>query len=315
MRRPGPNGYLVRMFPKRIVKGRVVLVTGASAGIGRSVAARLATAGATVVTSARDGTRLRTAARYLPGTVDPVECDLTDQRQRREMIDYVVARHGRLDALVNNAGLGHVGLFGDIDQNSLREIVELNVIAVADLTRLTLPHIADRGGDVVMISSVAGWVPVPPLSLYSATKAAVNALVHALRREAPPGLRIHSINPGPVRTEWLLRAAGLRPSDDEGRRGCSFGTSPERVAEEVYRCLTGYRNRTVAVPRWFGAARLAGLPPLSNALDLALAPVAPLLARWARHYQDSLVTRARREQHGDLDDTTSTLPTSTTPRN
>jgi short-subunit dehydrogenase len=176
--------------------------------------------------------------------------------------------------------------------------VDLNVVAVADLTRLALPHLAVDGGDVVMISSVAGWVPVPPLSLYSVTKAAVDGLVHALRREAPAGLRVHSVNPGPVRTEWLLRAAGLRPSADEGRRGHTFGSSPEQVAEEVYRCLTGYRHRTVTVPRWLGPARLAGLPPLSNALDLVLAPVAPLVVKWARRYQDTLVDRA----HGNAEE-------------
>lgn len=195
-----------------------------------------------------------------------------------------------------------MGLLRDMDAISIQEVVEVNVIAVTDLTRLALPHLADRGGDVVMISSIAGWVPIPPLSLYSATKAAVDGLVHALRRESPPGLRIHSVNPGPIRTEWLLRTAGHQPSDDEGRRGRSFGSDPDRVAEEVHRCLTGYRHRTVTVPRWLGPARLAGMPPLSNALDLALAPVAPLLARWARHYRESLITpvsqwTARRRQH------------------
>ena len=196
-----------------------MLVTGGSAGIGHSIAARLAAAGATVVTCARDGPRLRTAAGRLPGRVDPVTCDLTDHRQRRELVDQVVARHGRLDALVNNAGKGRVGLLYDMDASSIQEVVEVNVIAVTDLTRLALPHLADRGGDVVMISSIAGWVPIPPLSLYSATKAAVDGLVHALRRESPPGLRIHSVNPRPIRTEWLLRAAGHQPIDDEGRRG------------------------------------------------------------------------------------------------
>lgn len=282
------------MFPRRSVEGRVVLVTGASAGIGHAVAARLAAAGATVVTCARDGARLREAARRLPGTVDPFPCDLTDAQQRSELVEQVVERHGRLDALVENAGQGRVGLLTDEDADSVQKLVELNVIAVTDLTRLALPHLAHRGGDVVMISSLAAWVPIPPLTLYSTTKAAVDGLVHALRREAPPGLRVHSVNPGAVRTEWLLRAAGLRPSDDEGSRGHSFGSGPERVAEEVHRCLTAYRHRTVSVPRWLGApARLAGVPPVSNLLDLAMAPVAPLLAQRATRYRDTLIARAR----------------------
>ena len=282
------------MFPRRSVAGRVVLVTGASAGIGHAVAARLAAAGATVVICARDGARLRDAARRLPGTVDALPCDLTDAQQRSELVEQVVDRHGGLDVLVENAGQGRVGLLTDEDADSVQKLVELNVIAVTDLTRLALPHLADRGGDVVMISSLAAWVPIPPLTVYSTTKAAVDGLVHALRREAPPGLRVHSVNPGPVRTEWLLRAAGMRPSDDEGSRGHTFGSSPERVAEEVHRCLTGYRHRTVSVPRWLGGpARLAGVPPVSNVLDLVMAPVAPLLARWVTRYRDNLVARAR----------------------
>jgi short-subunit dehydrogenase len=164
-----------------------------------------------------------------------------------------------------------VGLLRDLDARTIQELVEVNVIAVTDLTRLALPHLADQRGDVVMISSIAGWVPIPPLSLYSVTKTAVDGLVHALRRESPSGLRIHSINPGPIRTEWLLRAAGHQPSDDEGRRGHSFSSNPDHVAQEVHRCLTGYRHRTVTVPRWLGPTRLAAMPPLSNALDLALA--------------------------------------------
>src|SRR4051794_30032393 len=125
----------MRMFPRRSVEGRVVLVTGGSAGIGRSTAARLAAAGATVGTCGRDGVRLRTAVRRLPGTVEPVACDLTDPRQRRELIDHVLERHGRLDALVNNAGQGRVGLLTDLSADSVQDVVTLNVIAVADLTR------------------------------------------------------------------------------------------------------------------------------------------------------------------------------------
>jgi short-subunit dehydrogenase len=195
-----------------------------------------------------------------------------------------------------------VGLLTDLDAEAVHDVVDLNVVAVADLTRLVLPHLARGGGDVVMVSSLAGWVPVPPLSLYSATKAAVDGLVHGLRREAPRGVRVHSVNPGPVRTEWLLRAAGVRPTDDEGWRGRSFGVRPEQVAKEVHLCLTGHWHRTATVPRWLAPARLAALAPVGAALDIALAPVAPLLARWVRHYRDVLVARAHGERPaGDHD--------------
>ncbi|MCT2583125.1 SDR family NAD(P)-dependent oxidoreductase [Actinophytocola gossypii] len=284
------------MFTKRTVRDRVVLVTGGTAGIGAAVVTRLLAEGATVVTCARDETRLRAAG------VHAVPCDLTDPRQRGELVDHVVERYGRLDALVNNAGQGRVGLFTQLDTEAVQAMVDLNVVAVADLTRRALPHLADRRGDVVMISSLAGVVPVPPLAMYSATKAAVDGLVHGLRREVPHGVRIHTVEPGPVRTEWLLRAGGLRPTAEEGRRGRSFGAGPDQVADEVYRCLTGHGHRTVAVPRWLGPARLAAVPPFSVVLDLALAPVAPLVARWTRRYQSELVSRARGEQQHHVED-------------
>ncbi len=279
------------------VQGRVVVVTGGSAGIGLAVAGRLAGAGARVVTCARDEDRLRAAARRLPGDVWPVACDVADPRQRTELVERVVERYGGLDALVNNAGQGQVGLLTEMAAREVHDLFDVNVVAVADLTRLVVPHLAARGGDVVMVASLGGWVPVPPLSLYCATKAAVDGLVHAVRREAPRGVRVHTVNPGPVRTEWLLRAAGLRPTDDEGRRGHTFGVPPERVADEVARCLTASRHRTVTVPRWLGLGRLAGVPPLANVLDVAMAPAAPRLSRWARSYRERLVARARGERH------------------
>jgi NADP-dependent 3-hydroxy acid dehydrogenase YdfG len=287
------------MFPRRSVRDRVVLVTGGSAGIGRAVAAQLASAGATVVTCARDEDRLRAAAEPWPGHIEPIPCDLTDPRQREELVAQVVERHGRLDALVNNAGQGRVGLLTDLDADAIHDMVDLNVTAVADLTRLVLPHLAARGGDVVMISSLAGPVPVPPLSMYSVTKAAVDGLVHALRRETPADVRVHNVNPAPVRTEWLLRAAHPHPTDDEGRRGHSFGVRPERVADAVHRCLTGRYQSTRTVPRWLAPARLAAVPPLREAVNVVLTPVAPLLARWAGRYRDRLVERA----HADRPDT------------
>jgi NAD(P)-dependent dehydrogenase (short-subunit alcohol dehydrogenase family) len=276
---------------ERELRDTVVLVTGGTSGIGRACAARLARRGARVVTCARDAERLRRVIADMPGDVHGMACDLTDAGDRAKLVEAVIARHGRIDALVNNAGQGRVGLLTDLDATGIEEVVAVNVVAVADLTRLVLPHLQARGGDVVMMSSAAAWAPLPPLSLYSASKAGLDGLVVALRREVPRGVRVHSVNPGPVSTEWLARASGVRPGEDDGPRKVSFGVPPEWVAEQVEKCLTASRHRTAAVPRVLGVARLSRVPPIGRLLDVVLAPLAPAVVRWTRDYAQRVADR------------------------
>ncbi|MGX7827980.1 SDR family oxidoreductase [Actinokineospora sp. 24-640] len=271
----------------RSLRDRVVLVTGGSAGLGEATARLLSERGARVVICGRDQRRLDAALDRMPG-VDGVRCDVTRATDRDGLVDAVLDRWGRLDALVNNAGHGQVGRLDDLDPAEIDDIVAVNFTAVAQLTRLALPHLRERGGDIVMISSLVGAVPIPPLSLYSATKAGVDGLVTALRRETPHGVRVHAICPGPMRTEWLVRAVQDRPTNAEAPHRLSAGFPPDRVADQVARCLTAHHSRTVSVPRWWAPARLATLPPISRALDLTLAPLAPWLVKFARRYGQSL---------------------------
>ncbi|MGY1828367.1 SDR family NAD(P)-dependent oxidoreductase [Blastococcus sp. SYSU DS0541] len=255
---------------------RVVLVTGGSAGIGRSTVARLAGDGARVVTCARDGERLREAVAGLPG-VTTAEADVADAADRAALVDRVLAEHGRLDAVVNNAGLGWAGLVEDTPGEVVEGIVATNLTAVVDLTRLALPHLlrsaAERGrADVVTVSSVAAWSQVPPLTVYSATKAGVHGFVTGLRREVTTrGIRVHTVNPFFVQTEWLARGHGHAPESDGDARGrLSRGISPDRVADRVAECLVSDRGRTIAVPRWSGLARLGEMAPVNRVLDRVL---------------------------------------------
>ncbi|WP_219414083.1 SDR family oxidoreductase [Pseudonocardia nigra] len=275
----------------RELRGRVVLLTGGTSGIGRVATARLARRGACVVTCARDAERLRTVVAGLPGEVHGVACDLVDADDREQLVQTVIDRHGRLDALVNNAGVGRVGPLMDLDAASIEQMVTVNLTAVADLTRLALPHLRRAGGDIVMLSSAAAWAPIPPLALYSATKAGVDGLVTALRREVPRDVRIHSVNPGPVRTEWLARAFGARPDEDDSERKLSFGVPPEWVAVQIEKCLTAYHSRSAAVPHLLGLARLTRVPPVGRVLDALIAPLAPSLARRTREYGRRIANR------------------------
>lgn len=266
---------------------RVVLVTGGSAGIGRSTVRRLAGEGFRVVTCARNGERLDEAVEGLPG-VSGVVADVADAADRSRLVDHVVDEHGRLDAVVLNAGLGWAGLLEDMPGEAVEGIVAVNLTGAIELTRLALPHLlATAGGrgraDVVAVSSVAAWAQVPPLTVYSATKAGVHGFVTGLRREVTArGVRVHTVNPFFVETEWLARGHGHAPTSDADAAGrLSRGIAPDRVAEQIVRCLGARGSRTVAVPRWAGLARLGELPPVGRALDRVLSSRADGIRRMA----------------------------------
>jgi NADP-dependent 3-hydroxy acid dehydrogenase YdfG len=272
----------------RSLRGRVVVVTGASSGIGRAVATTLHRQGAQLVLGARGADRLAAVERSLPG-VAVVAGDVQERATRERLVGTALDRHGRIDALVNNAGVGWLGLVEDMPADALDNLVATNVTAVLDLTRLVLPHLLEaRDGDIVMMSSIAAWSSVPPLTVYCATKHAVNGLTKGLRREVTArGVRVHSVNPGPVSTEWLARSEGYAPAEGEdGQRRRSRGVPPALVAHHVRRCLTAGHSRTVAVPRLAGLARLGDMAPVNRVLDRLLSVNAEGLGRWGARQAD-----------------------------
>ncbi len=252
----------------RSVQGKVVVLTGASAGIGRDTAVRLARHGATVIGAARDLARLERLATAAPGVV-PVRCDVAEADDRERLVAYALDRYGRVDALVNNAGLGWEGLLEDMPRERLEYLYAVNVVGLIDLCRLVLPSMLAEGrGDIVNVSSMAGHVTTPPFSVYSSTKSAVNGFTDALRREVRGrGVRVHLVLPGPIETEWLPRSQGYEPlpGSDENRFG---GFPPEWVAAAIERCLTRPGVRVAAVPRALGAGRLVHLAGVRQVLDV-----------------------------------------------
>ena len=269
------------------LRDRVVLVTGGSAGIGRSTVVRLAAAGARVVTCARHGDRLAEAVGGLPG-VHATVADVADVGDRAALLDRVLEEHGRLDAVVHNAGLGWAGLLEDMPGEAVEGLVALNLTGVMELTRLALPSLlrsAEQRGraDVVIVSSAAAWSQVPPLTVYSATKAGVQGFARGLRREVTArGVRVHTVNPFFVETEWLARGHGHPPGSDEDAHGrLSRGISPDRVADRIGDLLRSPRSRTVTVPRWAGLARLGEAPPVGRLLDRVLSGKADRIRRVA----------------------------------
>ena len=279
----------------RSIEGRVVLVTGATAGIGRLTAERLADAGATVVGCARDELRLREVGSRRRD-LDLRLCDVTDPDQRADLVAGVLADHGRIDVLVNNAGLGWQGLVEQMEPDDVDRLYATNVLAPVDLTRRVLPEMLARGdGDVVMTSSGAAFVSVPPLTVYCSTKYAIDGFVEGLRREVwTRGVRVHSVNPGPVRTEWLARSTGYQPAEADGRHRLSRGVPAEWVAAAVHRSLTRPWSRTVSVPRVVGLGRLLAVQPLRAVVDVGTGVSARRLARFGQEVADRRTPEERR---------------------
>lgn len=191
-----------------LLTGQVVIVTGASSGIGEATARRLAAGGARVVLFARRQDRLDALARELdPGgaNVLGVAGDITRDPDRRRLVDAARAKFGRVDALVNNAGYGTRGPLETTPVDAIRRNYETNVFALVALTQLVLPEMRARGdGCIVNIGSVAGRIARPLSSIYDSTKHALEALTDGLRGELQPfGVRVSLIRPGYIVTEFV----------------------------------------------------------------------------------------------------------------
>lgn len=267
----------------RDLTGRVVVITGGTAGIGRATALRLARRGATVVACARHKDGLAQLQVEEPRIVAR-RCDVADDVDRERLVAQTLAEQGRIDVLVNNVGIGWSGRVADMSVEQIRRLVETNVVGTIDLTRLVLPHLVERGdGDVVFIASGASWFAAPPLTVYSATKYAVAGFAEGLRREvAAAGVRVHTIHPGLVRTEFTARAGGEVPGETAHRPAPGPGFPPEWVAAAIERSLTQPWRRTVAVPRVLGATRVVKLPPLQHVVDFVVSRNADRLIRAGR---------------------------------
>lgn len=178
---------------------RVVLITGASSGIGEATAVRLAAAGFTVYGAARRIDRIAA----LPGVI-PVAMDITDDAQVAAAVDRVISEQGRIDVLVNNAGYAQYGPVEDTTIDAARRQFDVNLFGLARLTQLVIPHMRDQGsGTIVNISSMGGRIYTPLGAWYHATKHALEGWSDCLRVELKPqGIDVVIVEPGSISTEF-----------------------------------------------------------------------------------------------------------------
>ncbi|MEV1330455.1 SDR family NAD(P)-dependent oxidoreductase [Micromonospora costi] len=184
------------------VEGNVALVTGASSGIGQATALALSKAGYRVAVGARRADRLRALTQDAPGEMLALDLDVTDRRSVQDAVAATVERFGGLDVLVNNAGVMLNGPILGADTTEWTRMVETNLLGSMYAVHASLPHLLERRGAVVQVSSTAGRTASAASGVYAATKFGITAFSEALRQEVTAqGVRVVVIEPGFVATE------------------------------------------------------------------------------------------------------------------
>ncbi|MEV6972011.1 oxidoreductase [Kitasatospora sp. NPDC093806] len=180
-------------------------VTGASRGLGAEITREALDRGHSVIATARDAAAVRKAFPHGPDGLLAVIADVTDPAQLAAAVETGLARFGRIDVVVNNAGYGLVGAIEETSDAAARALFDVNVFGVLNTLRATLPTLrAQRSGHVLNIGSVGGFATAPAIGLYGASKFAVEGISEALHGElAPLGVRVTIVEPGGFRTDFL----------------------------------------------------------------------------------------------------------------
>lgn len=210
----------------------VILITGASSGIGAAIARDAARLGHRLALTARRADRLEEVAgearlRGAPEVLT-ISADLADPSTPERLVRDVIGHFGGLDVLVNNAGFGLPDLFEAAGPGEIRRQIEVNYIAPVLLTRWALPHLLERGGMVINVGSAITSLATPAMGVYGSTKAALAYWNDALRRELRhKGLRVCLVEPGPVGTDFFNAVASLKASGDRDAFDAGVGRIDE----------------------------------------------------------------------------------------
>lgn len=230
---------------------RVAIVTGASAGIGRAAAIALAEAGYEVVGTSRDKSRIADR-----GGVTFVDLDVTSDASVADVVERVLERYGRIDLVVNNAGVGAAGAAEESSVGQTQGVFDTNVFGVIRMTKAVLPHMRSRGtGRIINISSVLGFVPAPYMASYAATKHAIEGWSESVDHEVREhGVRVLLVEPAYTKTSFeanAVRSDGPLPAYAEQREvfdrviatAMEGGDDPATVAKVVVAAATDAKPR------------------------------------------------------------------------
>lgn len=242
------------------LRDKVVIITGASSGFGRGAATLFAQEGAKVVLAARRLKRLQDLEKDIQdqgADALAISVDITQRGEIDAMVANVLENYDRIDILFNNAGFGRLDWLEDLDpERDIEAQIQVNLNGLIHVTRAVLPQmINQRGGHIINMSSIAGWLAAPTYTIYAASKYGVRGFTTALRREvAPFDIKVSGIYPGPASTEFSQRtrdgAKAKRP-----RWSNMFYIPSEAVSRRVIK-LAKHPRRKVILPWWFALLAL-----------------------------------------------------------
>lgn len=240
-----------KMKELRVLKNKIVMITGGSSGIGKDLALEAARRGAIVVVAARNKSKLDRVVHqcmmYSGRPAFAYKLDVTDPDQVDDVLTQVQHEVGNIDVLVNSAGLGDMTAVKDQSHQSMEKLVNVNLLALMYLSRCVARAMMNQGyGAIINIASLAGKLPTPNSAVYSATKAGVIQFSNVLRMEvADYGVQVLVVNPGPIDTHfWSTadpNASYLKHLPN------SMMISPVRLAEQIWNNV-GYKTREINVP-------------------------------------------------------------------
>jgi NAD(P)-dependent dehydrogenase (short-subunit alcohol dehydrogenase family) len=241
---------------------KVWLITGASSGLGRAIAEAAVAAGDVVVGAARRPEGLDDLVAAHPDQVEALRLDVSDVTAAEPAVRDVIARHGRIDVLVNNAGRTHVGAFEETTDAELRELFDVHVFGPAALTRAVLPSMRERrSGAIVQMSSMGGQMSFAGFSAYSGTKFALEGLSEGLADEVRDfGIKVLIVEPGSFRTALF----------DSSRAGVSADSGVYAGVSRTRETVAGGDGTQAGDPAKAAALVLAALEAEQTPLHLPL---------------------------------------------
>lgn len=237
------------------IDNSVVIITGASSGIGAATARAAAAAGARVVLAARREDRISALADELDGAI-AVRCDVTDQKQVAALVQVALDAFGRVDVLVNNAGQGLQATTEQISLDDFRGVLELNLVAPLALMQAVLPAMRRQGaGRIVNVSSGTTFADVPGTGGYVASKIALERLSAIARNELEgTGVTVSTMIPFATNTEFLSSIRAGRADAEAMTSGATFD-APEQVADAILELIVTGEARRGLVPVAYGGTR------------------------------------------------------------
>jgi len=233
-----------------MLKDKVVVITGASSGIGALAAKFLSEQGAIPVLVARSVEKLESVGAQLAGAHELIAMDVTQQEQVQQVIDHVIQRYGKIDVLLNNAGYGKFDSLLDMSVDDFSEMMNVNYLGTVRCTKAVLPYMLQRGeGHIVNVASMAAKIGTARSTSYTATKHAVYGFSNSLRQELRgTGITVSTVNPGPIDTPFFELAD---PSGNYISNIRWFIMKPEHVARKMVR-LIDRKQEEINLP-WMAA--------------------------------------------------------------